>query len=193
MIIGIDPGLEKSAIVELSGTTVGNVFWKDNSDVLHYLGCRHSDDTTLAIEMIQSYGMPVGSDIFHTCVWIGRFQQRWEDTQDRKVYKLCRKSSHEIFPGIGKHLCHSNNANDSTIRQALIDRFPRDGNGSVPQIGTASEPGPLYSIQRAVKGASKHTWQALAVAVVAQDVLDDIANLGKEKKVGPKRLRSRSS
>ena len=173
MIIGIDPGLEKSALVELSGKTVGNVFWKDNDDILHYLGCSHTKDTHLAIEMIQSYGMPVGKDVFSTCLWVGRFVQRWNDSQDRQPHLLCRKSAYGIFPGVASHLCHSNKATDATIRQAVIDLFPRDGGGSVPQIGTSKEPGPLYSI-RSSKNASKHTWQALAVAIVAQDVLSEI-------------------
>lgn len=177
MIIGIDPGLEKSAIVELSGDVLGNVFWRDNDDVLGYLSGPHNESTHLAIEMIQSYGMPVGKDVLHTCRWIGRFEDRWCSVHGRTAHLLCRKSGCGIFPGIASHICHSNKATDGTIRKAIVDMFPRTGGGADPSIGTKSDPGPLYSIRDGPKDSSKHTWQALAVAIVAQEVLSSIGEL----------------
>jgi hypothetical protein len=57
-------------------------------------------------------------------------------------------------------LCNSSKAKDSNVRQALLDLFPRSGGGATPQIGTKSQPGPLY-------GVSTHAWPALGVAVTA--------------------------
>lgn len=107
----------------------------------------HAD--AVAIEMIASYGMPVGKEVFETCVWIGRLCEIIEgrcptDLVYRKDVKL--------------HLCGSPKANDGNIRQALIDLFPPIGGGTVPQVGTKKDPGPLH-------GVSKDIWAALGVAV----------------------------
>jgi hypothetical protein len=49
-------------------------------------------------------------------------------------------------------------SDDAEIRRRLIERFPATGGGSIPQIGTKAQPGPLY-------GVSGHCWQALSVVV----------------------------
>lgn len=72
----------------------------------------------VAIEMIASYGMPVGASVFDTCVWIGRFKEHclkllWE------VEFVYRKEEKMI-------LCNSMKAKDSNITQALIDLFAKD-------------------------------------------------------------------
>lgn len=98
---------------------------------------------TLAIEMIASYGMAVGREVFATCVWIGRFQQAWHEPEAvRLVYRQDVKLA----------LCGTPRAKDPNVRQALLDRIG-------PQ-GTKKAPGPLY-------GVKSHAWAALAVAVVA--------------------------
>lgn len=97
----------------------------------------------LAIEMVASYGMPVGREVFETCVWIGRFQQAWRDPQAvRMVYRQQVKL----------HLCGSMRAKESNIRQALIDLLGPPG--------TKAKPGRTY-------GVTKHAWSALAVAITA--------------------------
>jgi len=103
------------------------------------------------IEMIASYGMAVGREVFDTCTWIGRMEQVVED---------CGCQAHRIFRiDVKTHLCKRPNANDSNIRQALIDRF---GPGKDKAIGTKKRPGPLY-------GMAGDCWAALAVAVTAYD------------------------
>lgn len=101
----------------------------------------------LAVEMIASYGMPVGKEIFETCVWIGRFKQRWLDRCHGDVSLIYRKD-------VKMHLCGSFKAKDANIRQRLID--------IIGKPGTKKNPGPTYGIK-------SHAWPALAVAVTVAD------------------------
>ena len=105
----------------------------------------------IAIEMIASYGMPVGREVFETCIWIGRFQQVWYAPEDAMlIYRA----------DIKRHLCGTTKAKDANIRQAIIDLYEPTGGGTTPQIGTKSQPGPLY-------GVSSHVWPAIGVGIVA--------------------------
>jgi hypothetical protein len=130
----------------------------DNKTVLRYLADSDiSSNTILAIEMVASYGMPVGAEVFETVRWIGRFEQRYRDTYDtmasnavvRMVYRREVKS----------HLCGSSKAKDANIRQRLLDIFG--------PAGTKKAPGLLY-------GVKSHAWAALAVAVTAAETIDPV-------------------
>lgn len=84
------------------------------------------DYDLLIIEMIASYGMAVGKEVFETCVWIGRFE---ELALSRVV------STKYIFRKDEKmNICHSMKAKDSNIRQALIDRFGEVGTKRNPRL-----------------------------------------------------------
>lgn len=148
MILAIDPGNEQSAYVVLvdgKPTQFGKV---DNYDLLESVGDgeihgKSNPYTPMAIEMIASYGMPVGREVFETCVWIGRFIQAWGAPHSfiyRRDVKL--------------HLCGQARAKDGNVRQALLDRW----GGKEKAIGKKAAPGPLY-------GFKADVWQALAVAV----------------------------
>ena len=88
----------------------------------------------VAIEMVASYGMAVGKTVFDTCVWIGRFEQAARYYGANSVNKSIPRVDEKM------NLCHSMKANDSTIRQALVDRFAPDtpnkgkGNKKKPRI-----------------------------------------------------------
>lgn len=100
----------------------------------------------VAIEMIASYGMAVGREVFETCLWIGRFAELCHAVPTRLVYRSEVKS----------HLCHSQKAKDANIRQALIDKLG--------PVGTKKAPGPCY-------GIAGDVWSALAVAVTARETV----------------------
>jgi hypothetical protein len=153
MILAIDPGNEESAFVEYA-TGVGRPHafgkWR-NEDLLNLDIFRYGVQagSHLAIEMIASYGMPVGAEVFQTCVWIGRFIQAWGGP-----YTLVYR--HEVK----MNLCYRTaKVDDAVIRQALIDRF---GPGKEKAIGKKKTPGPLYGVKADV-------WSALAVAVTYAD------------------------
>jgi hypothetical protein len=105
----------------------------------------------IAIEMIASYGMPVGREVFETCVWIGRFQQA--SRQADRVLLVPRLT-------VKMHLCHSAKARDSHVWQALVDRFGPPG--------PKAKPGLLY-------GINAHARTALALAVTVEDQLQGAA------------------
>ena len=59
-------------------------------------------------------------------------------------------------------LCNSARAKDANIRAALLDRYEPTGGGKTPQVGTMSQPGPLF-------GFSADMWATLAVGITYQE------------------------
>lgn len=158
-LLAIDPGPERSGWVEwwgnmpghgrMPGRVIDHGVW-DNDDLIGMVTEHHHGH--IVVEMIASYGMPVGAEVFETCVVIGRILQ----AADQYAHSIRRITRGEVKD----HLCRSRKATDANIRQALIDLFPATGGGKTPQIGTKSQPGPLYGIKR-------DAWAALALAVTA--------------------------
>ncbi len=146
-LLAIDPGNEKSAYVLLDarGLPVDKGILP-NAELLEFFS--EAQATQCAVEMIASYGMAVGKTVFETVRWIGRFEQRWNDTHSVSAELVYRKECK-------MHLCNAMKAKDSNIRQALIDKFGPD---KATAIGLKKTPGPLY-------GFKKDEWAALAVAV----------------------------
>lgn len=149
ILFSVDPGNEESAWVridEVFGPPEIIQFAKSRNRVVLDIMRARPSDAHLAIEMIASYGMPVGAEVFETCVWIGRFIEAWAGP-----YTLVYRREVKMF------LCGNNTAKDGNIRQALIDRY----GGKKKAIGKKASPGPLY-------GISADVWSALAVAVTWQ-------------------------
>jgi len=149
-IFAIDPGPTQSGWCVLADGRVLSSGVLPNDEMLERVASRIY--ATMAIEMIASYGMPVGREVFETCVWIGRFVQAWHDPEAVKL--VYRKD-------VKMHLCGTNTAKDANVRRAIIDLYPPSGGGATPQIGTKTKPGPLY-------GVSSHAWPALGVALTVQ-------------------------
>lgn len=70
----------------------------------------------VAIEMVASYGMPVGRDVFETCIFIGRMLEHIKKDNYTYIYRKEVKIN----------LCgRTSGANDTTVRKALINRFAK--------------------------------------------------------------------
>lgn len=149
-IFAIDPGPEQSGwCVYYAGVPVE--FGVHDNSAMRAMVLNQRHHHLLAIEMIASYGMPVGREVFETCVFIGRLIEAHHGAH-RLVYRR----------DVKMHLCGSGRAKDPHVRQALIDRF---GPGKERAIGTKNAQGPLY-------GMKSHAWAALAVAVTVGDELN---------------------
>lgn len=116
-IIAIDPGNVQSGYCVIDQKTLRPLeFGKiDNEELLKKLESAAKQGWRWAvIEMVASYGMSVGRDVFDTTFWIGRFYQVLSSWCP--VRMMCRIEEK-------KHICHDSRANDTAIRRALIDRF----------------------------------------------------------------------
>lgn len=147
-LLAVDPGTTQSGFVILENDHVITSGVLPNAKALELVAAH---DGVVAIEMVASFGMAVGKEVFETVRWIGRFQQA---SRDPEAVSLVYRRDVKL------HLCGTSKAKDANIRQALLDMFPRTGGGKTPQVGTKGQPGPLF-------GVSSHAWSALGVAVTA--------------------------
>lgn len=149
IILAIDPGQNESGwlVYDSESKTPDAFEIQSNEYIRDWLREGGFIADKLIVEMVASYGMPVGKSVFETCVWIGVFVEAWH----RPFEYLYRRD-------VKLYLCNSMRAKDSNVRRALLDKFPATGGGATPQIGTKKQPGPLY-------GISKDLWAALAIAV----------------------------
>jgi hypothetical protein len=149
-LIAIDPGNMESAYCIIEYDTLKPIaFGKVENKAIDHILMQYSDNNKcehMAIEMIASYGMAVGKEVFDTCVWIGRYIEQARhcfvgyDYVYRKDVKIA--------------LCGSMKAKDTNIRQALIDRFG--------EVGTKNNQGYFY-------GFKADIWSAYAVGITYLD------------------------
>lgn len=156
-VFAIDPGCVDSAYVRIDADCRPVAFGKvTNETLLKELTHIVEKGDVIAVEMVASYGMPVGAEVFDTCVWIGRFVQEvhswWSQPRAHLIYRRDVKLHH----------CHSAKAKDANITQALVDRFaygqPNYGKG------TKTAPGFFY-------GFKADVWAAFALAVYVADTI----------------------
>ncbi len=182
-IFAVDPGPTRSAWVHLREGNPARFGLDDNAYVRRV--CEETQTWGIdvaAIEMIASYGMGVGAEVFETCIWIGRFV---ESLVRCNIPEHCIK----LIPRmkIKSGICHSAKATDSNIRAALIDRFGGQEKaisgrrcvicGGRKLIGLGKKRGPCPTCRGTgwiippgpLAKISKDVWAALALAVTVQD------------------------
>ncbi len=152
LIFGIDPGYTESAyaLIRMPDFEVIERGKVPNEDLLNICRRCTAEAVDLAvIEMVACYGMPVGKEVFETCVWIGRFLAATPKGL-KFVYRLDEKIC----------LCHDTRANDASIRRALIDRYAK--HDLKTGRGTKKDPDVFY-------GVKSDIWSAIAVCVTAYE------------------------
>lgn len=155
-ILAIDPGTVSSGWAVLDGDTCtpldfGNT---DNGQLLSWLRNGVLAVDVVAIEMVASYGMPVGREVFLTVLWTGRFYEAIQRGMPAAPIELQPRSWVKV------HLCNSMRAGDANIRQALVDRFAQGATNHGK--GTKANPGWFY-------GFTADAWQAYALGVCVAD------------------------
>jgi hypothetical protein len=148
IVLAIDPGNIESAYTLMNDHYEIFQFGKiGNEEMLSVIKDTMPD--VVVIEMVASYGMAVGKEVFETCVWVGRFLQASE-VETKLIYRK----------DVKMNLCGQTRAKDSNIRQALIDRFAKHDfkNGK----GIKKNPDWFY-------GFKADIWQAYAVGVTYID------------------------
>lgn len=176
LIVGIDPGTTQTAYVItlenvgmkiLSKGIIENtyIYQTIESELLSIIVNVFSDQTSrdfkayrsvnvyVALEYIESKGMPVGATTFETCYMIGQLDYRFKCEAPHhlnKIHKPINVSVNRIYRHEEKTaICGNSRAKDSNIRQALIDKYGI--------VGTIKNKGFFY-------GVKKDIWQAFAVA-----------------------------
>ena len=137
-ILAIDPGPLESAWVFWNGERLQSFAKEQNEAVIERVKEAGRNTEACAVEMIASYGMPVGAEVFETVYWSGRFAEAYGPEHVHRIARLAVKM----------HLCHDR-AKDANIRRALIDRFGKPGTKARPGdlYGVASDVGPLWRSQ----------------------------------------------
>lgn len=146
-LYALDPGTEQSAIVWITpaGKVEGGLH--RNDELMEVLRSAQKGEIAatshLVIEEIESFGMPVGREVFQTVFWAGRFAEAWSP---RPWSLLPRRT-------VKMTLCGTSRAKDPHIRQRLIDLY---GGPACAKKGGA------------LAGIKSHLWSALALAVTYQ-------------------------
>jgi len=149
-MLAVDPGPTNTQLLAWDGQKVLWQAFVINREAREKIAAFCDDvpfgSCSLVVEMVACYGLPVGREVFETCIEIGR------------IVEICssRNQSVRLMPRLEAkmHLCHTARAKDANIRQALLDRF----GGKEAAIGCKATPGPLYSVK-------SHAWAALALAI----------------------------
>lgn len=157
-VLAIDPGTTKSAYVVGDSYTPIAFAKIDNEELLALippLVKTYSIDGA-AIEMIASYSMPVGREVFETCVWIGRLHEA--------ILRCGANVTYIYRKDVKMNLCGKTKVKDTDIRKALIARFAK--HDFVNGKGTKDNPDVF-------RGVAADVWAAIGVLTTYLDKRGD--------------------
>lgn len=163
-LIAIDPGTYESGICLVRTSDAKplwagkfrneNLFWRLATEGLGLISWKTQWESCSAVIERISNPAQANSEVFLTCEWIGRFDEKFR-VAGVPVSFVFR---HQEY----RHLCSNTyGRNDKGIKAALVERFaygkPNFGKG------TKKDPGWFY-------GFSADVWNAYAVAVTFMDM-----------------------
>lgn len=174
-VLGIDPGTtetayclctmsDKQSPLSLKVQQFAKIENEDMAEVLENLVCesqvnKEIEELEIAIEHLESYGMAVGKTTFETAYFIGRLTEIC-NRYDIAISRVYRHEEKNL-------ICHSVKANDSTIKQALVDIFaehPEINHGK----GSKNKPDYFY-------GFKADCWSAFAICYTYCKRLEEIS------------------
>ena len=130
-LLAIDPGTFMSAWVRMLNGAIQSYGFDQNETMLRKVQAHAGPGATVVCEEIESYGMPVGREVFATVRWCGRFQQAFLGQTDKSGawIDLPRRA-------VKLELCNSPRAADPNVRRALLDLY----GGHQQAIGCKASP-----------------------------------------------------
>ena len=198
MIFAIDPGYEHSGWVAYDpnrpARPVVAAGINCNADILELIqesanglsmdigvGSRLGMEpwSLIAIEGMESHGMPWGTPAIEACWWGGRFDQH--AVHHGLPVRVVKNVT------VRRHLCGRGNVGGPAVRKALVKRF---GGTRGIAVGKGTHAGPLYLIP----GPGDHKWSALAVAITAAETkAEDVGKVYAAAQARKKRRKKRIS
>lgn len=162
-IFAIDPGTTMSGVCLVRSEDMRPVWSaKLENHMVRSAVCREfpnfgiitGNELEVVIERMQGNNMPVSSDVFLTCEWIGRFDVFMREITGTPTRYVCRRDEYKaLCSNIYTH-------NDKGVRNALVERFAY-GEKNFGK-GTKAAPGWFH-------GFSADAWSAYAIAVTYID------------------------
>lgn len=161
VVLAIDPGPETSTYLVWDGKQILEKGTVRNLELMAFLDF---DDTShtfqtksiiyIAIEMVESWGMPMGNDTIETAYWVGIFGR----TIGLRLFRRFTSSD------IRLHLCGTKKAKPSNLKTAIINRVDPMRKFGKYAKGTKKNPGPFF-------GVADHDWAALGLAVTYWEIV----------------------
>lgn len=162
LILAIDPGPERSALVWWDGLRIHRAEIMENRIALEECHCVEG---LIFIEWISSYGMRVGATVFDTCRWVGRFQQIASDSGYGGPILVKRMDIKLFHTGRGS-------TKDADVRGALIEKYGEPFTKEI-YTPTGKKGQPLKERTRRVPQLTapltKDLWQAFGLATMVTE------------------------
>lgn len=160
-VIAIDPGTTESGVCIVSSRDYMPVAFAKirNEDVPYWIQCKNPrmgnyEHIEAVIERMQGNYLHVGSDVFLTCEWIGRFDVELHDLGITKREYILRREEYQLLCG------KEYSRNDKGIRSSLVDRFAY----GAPNYGKGKKTAPGWFY-----GFGADVWQSYGIAVAYID------------------------
>lgn len=157
-VFAVDPGTVESGWVVLSRDLT--ILQKGKSEnivllrkILPCLGLKYPD-ARLVIEDMQSFGKPVGNEVFKTAQFSGRIAEAWFNLRGQEAVFQKTTLMRRYITGFSK------GGKDSDVRRGIMDIYANETGylEDTALIGKKKAPGPLF-------GVVNDIWLALGHAI----------------------------